>query len=221
MAKCRSMLGDLFADLIVLQECRRPPTNDEAVVWGGENPKLGTATASADSELRLDPVEIPDLHPTVVPVIVSAPVEFMFVGVWTHKPCAMVAWEALSACVAAAAGLPVVAAGDFNIVPRVPWGAANWFLRRIGDEVGLVSAYHYHCREIYGEETRATYYQGFQEFNPFHIDYCFIPESWADLTVAVQVGSFFDYRQSDHRPLMVDLAVNIAASLSGDTSTRS
>ena len=48
------------------------------------------------------------LHPTVVPVVVQAPQPFVFVGVWTHPDYNKVAWEAMTACVAAADGMTVV-----------------------------------------------------------------------------------------------------------------
>ena len=162
---------------------------------------------STSEALRIESIEIPSLHPTVVPVVVHAPQPlFVFVGVWTHPPYNKVAWSAMTACVTAADGLPVVAAGDFNSSPRVQGQErdSERFLERMRDELGLVSAYHHFTGEAPGEETSATYYHHWKESNPFHIDYCFLPETWMDRLAGVEVGTFGGWPQSDHRPLTVD-----------------
>ena len=204
----RSDLAPLHSDLITLQECRRPASDTASVIWRGFDtlPRQGVAVVSTEAAWRLEFVEIPELHPTVVPVHVQAPQPFVFVGVWTHPPYNKVAWEAMTACVAAADGLPVVAAGDFNSSPGVQGKQSQRFLQRMWDELGLVSAYHHFFGESHGEETRASYYQG-KEANPFHIDYCFVPEAWVDRLTGVEVGSFADWPQSDHRPLTMDIDI--------------
>ena len=60
---------------------------------------------------------------------------------------------------------------------------------------------------VFGEETRASYYHGKKEANPFHIDYCFVPEALVDRLTGVEVGRFADWPQSDHRPLTVVIDV--------------
>ena len=114
-----SLLSPLRSDLITLQECRRPAIDSASVIWRGTDPRQGVAVVSTEAAARLEFVEIPKLHPTVVPVRVQATQPFVFVGVWTHPPYNAVAWAAMTACVAAADGLPVVAAGDFNSSPGV------------------------------------------------------------------------------------------------------
>ena len=173
-----SELAPLRSDLITLQECRRPASDSASVIWRGTIPSKGVAVVSTKATLRLEFVEIPSLHPTVVvPVRVQAPQPFVLVGVWAHPDYNKVAWEAMTACVAAADGLPVVAAGDFNSSPSVKGQerTSPRFLQRMRDELGLVSAYHHFFGESHGEETRASYYQGKKSF---HIDYCFVPEAW-------------------------------------------
>ena len=175
-----ALLGPLRADLVTLQECRRPDGERASIIWRGTDPNQGVAVVSTQPALRLESIDIPSLHPTVVPVVVHAPQPFVFVGVWTHPPFNKVAWEAMSACFAAADGLPVVAAGDFNSSPAVIGRERESlrFLKRMQEELQLVSAYHHLSVEDPGEETRATYFFRFKESAPFHIDYCFVPESW-------------------------------------------
>ena len=204
------MLARLSADLVALQECRRPDGDSPSVIWRGDLEQQGAAVVSTSPALPIKVIEIPDLHPTVVPVVVEAPQPFVFVGVWTvrkHQTYNKVAWEAMTACVAAADGMPVVAAGDFNSSPRVAdqKRESEQFLQCMRDELGLVSAYHHFHGEDFGAETRATHYFRFKESQPFHIDYCFLPETWLDRLAGVEVGSFAAWPQSDHRPLTVDL----------------
>ena len=207
MNRFLALLVPLRADLVTLQECSRPDGNAAAVFWRGTDPRQGVAVAVTQPGLRLESVEIPSLHHTVVPAVVHAPQPFMFVGVWTHPDYNKVAWKAMTACVAAAAGLPVVAAGDFNSSPGVQGQerASPRFLQRMRDELGLVSAYHHCSGESHGAETRASYYHQWNESAPFHLDYCFVPEAWVDRLTGVEVGSFADWPQSDHRPLTVNI----------------
>ena len=204
---CLELLEPLRADLITLQECRRPDGEDTPVIWRGTEPANGTAVVSTLAAVQLESISIPSLHPPVVPVVVHAPQPFVFVGVWTHPPYNEVAWDVMSACVAAADGLPVVGAGDFNSSPGVSGQERDslQFLERMRNELGLVSAYHHFFGEKPGSETRATLYYQWKESKPFHIDYCFIPEGWVDRLAGVEVGTFAAWHQSDHRPLTVDL----------------
>ena len=200
-------LAPLRADIVTLQECRLPRNKSRSVIWRGTDPHQGMAVVSNRTELEIEPVKLPYLHPTVVPVVVHAPQQFVFIGVWTHPPYDKVAWKAMSACVEAADDRPVVAAGDFNISPGVQGQqrSALRFLKRMRDELGLVSAYHHLSGETPGMETRATYFHQKKESKPFHIDYCFVPEGWVDRLVGVEIGTFEDWPQSDHRPVTVDL----------------
>lgn len=203
------MLARMSPDLVALQECRLPAGSSDSVVWRGDYPPQGSAVVSTSAALPIEPIEIPCLHPTVVPVVVQAPEPFMFAGVWTHPDYNRVAWEAMSACAAAADGMPLVAAGDFNSSPRVQGQErqSEQFLDRMRDELGLVSAYHHFTGEAFGEETRATHYWLRKESNPFYLDYCFLPIEWASRVTGVSVGSFADWRQSDHRPVTVEFDI--------------
>lgn len=202
-------LGPLHADLVALQECRRPDGESKSIIWRGIDPNQGVAVVSKQASLQLAPVKIPCLHPTVVPVVVHARQPFLFVGVWTHPPYDKVAWEAMSSCAREAdkLKLSMVAAGDFNISPRVKGTrkTALKFLERMRDELGLVSAYRHRSDKSPGEETCATYYHQWDESKPFHIDYCFVPKSWCDRLIGVTVEPFKAFRQSDHRPLTVEI----------------
>ena len=74
------LLAPLRADLVALQECRRPDGESPAVTWRGEHEQQGAAVVRNSEAFSIEPIEIPSLHPTVVPVVVQAPEPFVFVG---------------------------------------------------------------------------------------------------------------------------------------------
>ena len=67
-----ALLAPLRADLVALQECRRPGAEDASVIWRGADPRQGAAVVSTSPALPIEAIEIPSLHPTVVPVVVQA-----------------------------------------------------------------------------------------------------------------------------------------------------
>lgn len=205
--ECLSRIEPLDADLVTLQECRPPARNDPSVIWRDIGTNLGTAVISRRPDLRLEPLDIPSLHPTVVPAAVHGRAPFLLAGVWTHEPYIEVAQSSMTACATAAGGLPVVAVGDFNISPAVSGKRQQSlrFLDWMRDELGLVNAYHRFLGETPGEETHPTYFHQWTESKPFHIDYCFLPESWSSQILGVEIGSYAEWRTSDHRPLTVSL----------------
>jgi endonuclease/exonuclease/phosphatase family metal-dependent hydrolase len=103
-----------------------------------------------------------------------------------------------------------VVVGDLN--SNTQWDAE----RRIGnhsavvrflDERGLVSAYHSHYNEVQGAETQPTFYLQRNQSKPYHIDYCFVPQSWTDRLHHVTVGRYSEWHHlSDHCPLIVEVA---------------
>lgn len=206
--QCLSWTEPLDADLVTLQECKRPRRNDPSVIWGeADTTNRVTAVISRRPNLKLEPLSIPSLHPTVVPAVVQATVPFLFVGVWTHQPYNEVAQDSMKRCAEAADGLPIVAAGDFNSSPNVSGQQRKSprFLKWMRDELGLVSAYHEFHGEALGKETHATHYFLRREAKPFHLDYCFLPASWCARISGVMVGSYGEWRMSDHRPVTVSL----------------
>ena len=106
---------------------------------------------------------------------------------------------------------PSVIAGDFNNHPL--WdkpGKVNNHANIVNamTELGLVSAYHAFHKIESGKEAEATlYWRDRKKDGPkYHIDYCFIPESWIGRLRQASIGSFDQWiKLSDHMPLIVDL----------------
>jgi endonuclease/exonuclease/phosphatase family metal-dependent hydrolase len=101
---------------------------------------------------------------------------------------------------------PTVILGDFNA--NAAFKSNNWIdLMDLLNPLGLVSAYHHCFKEAFGAETCCTYFHRGNPSAGFHIDYCFLPDSWASHIEDVKVGSYEDWQDvSDHVPLIVDIA---------------
>lgn len=100
---------------------------------------------------------------------------------------------------------PTVVLGDFNNTANYKnygWRA----LEELVDSLGLVSAYHSHTGEKFGEEKCPTHFHKGHEKSAFHLDYCFLPKAWAEHISSVEVGDYNSWSEfSDHVPLIVDL----------------
>src|SRR5437016_5111354 len=81
--------------------------------------------------------------------------------------------------------------------------------RRLRDDMslGLVSAYHAFHGVEHGREAHPTYYHLGKLHDPWHIDFCFVPASWASQIKTVHVGGPDEMITSDHRPVLVELSV--------------
>jgi endonuclease/exonuclease/phosphatase family metal-dependent hydrolase len=152
-----------------------------------------------------------DLPNCIVPVRVTGPVAFNLLAVWT--------WPAPSYIKAFLNGLhayskllrkgPAVVAGDFNGNPvfdkpghRLKWSDGFSKLH----EAGLVSAYHLTHRVAYGAERDATHHFLRKAHRPFHIDFCFVPGTWAEDSIKAEVVHGPEWSLlSDHFPLLVSL----------------
>jgi endonuclease/exonuclease/phosphatase family metal-dependent hydrolase len=73
-------------------------------------------------------------------------------------------------------------------------------------EHGIASTYHHFYNEAQGEESWPTQFMNRDRSRSFHLDYCFLPESWLPRITSLQIGSYADWVSlSDHCPLRVDL----------------
>ena len=155
------------------------------------------------------------MPPYVVPFDIEGPIAFTVLAVWSkphHRfPYVEGIHEAVRIYRTLIASRPTVILGDFNSNPiwdhqhRPGWSHSD-LIARLRD-LGLVSAYHAFHGEAPGKESRATYYHTWNKRKPFHIDYCFLPSTWAAAIRRVEIGDYAGWRRrSDHRPLVVELA---------------
>jgi endonuclease/exonuclease/phosphatase family metal-dependent hydrolase len=144
---------------------------------------------------------------------VHGPVNFMVVAVWAQPEPTYS--EALRRGLAVYRDVltrgPAVLLGDFN--SSAAWDARHGrtdhldFDAQLREEFGLVSAYHTASGERPGSESRPTHYWRWHEASPYHLDYCYVPESWVPGLTSVTVGSYHDWAElSDHRPVLVEVS---------------
>jgi endonuclease/exonuclease/phosphatase family metal-dependent hydrolase len=105
---------------------------------------------------------------------------------------------------------PCILLGDLN--SSVAWDMGrgrrdhrDWEEMLLRD-FGLVSAYHAATGQPPGQESRATHFWRWKEASPFHIDYCYLPQSWIAGLERVTIGGYGEWADaSDHRPVIVDV----------------
>ena len=234
MALHRKMdaLSRLAPDIAVLPEAAEPsrvPMRLAATVhnsyqWIGGNPSKGLGTM-AFAPFELDPASPPDRNlEWVLPLRVRGPIEFTLLAVWAmnHRASPLAIGPnrdlqikgALETYACLFDGVPVVLAGDLN--DNAHWDKANG-VRPFATKVellrqrGLVSAYHEVLGVAFGEESDPTIYWRDRKIDGprYHIDYCFLPESWIPYT-SVTVGNFDEWvapKYSDHVPLIIDISL--------------
>lgn len=213
----KAPLIDYFqADIAVVPEIAAPACESPQTLWFGENPNQGMAViAKAPYTLRRLP-ELPNTPKYVVPIAVDGPRSFVLFAVWTlgKKPFPYVqaASTAIDMYANTFSNSQVVMMGDFN--SNAIWNKEHpttlnhaAMVERLR-QLNLVSAYHHDRTLDHGNEPKIdhTFYLYGHEDKSFHIDYCFIPNTWADKIEQVVIGNYPDWREhSDHRPLLVSL----------------
>ncbi|MEP6781386.1 MAG: endonuclease/exonuclease/phosphatase family protein [Gemmatimonadaceae bacterium] len=214
------LLEAFGADIIVLQECAKPPVESESMLWFGDNPRQGILIVVANSyTLRALPTE-PDIPKFVIPIEVRGPENFTLFAVWSkgrqkyrYVMGIVRAMEAYRALVETG---PTIVIGDFNsnaIFDHYhPKTLNHSALIRLLESLGLVSSYHEFFGEEQGAESRPTCYLLWKQERPYHIDYCFVPKAWMARVRRVEVGDYQSWKQySDHRPLSLTITGTVGA----------
>jgi endonuclease/exonuclease/phosphatase family metal-dependent hydrolase len=185
-------------------------------LWVGEKPQQGVGVIAGDGYRIERLTSRPDAPASSIPVAVTGRNSFFLLAVWSRvdadRSYAHSMLRSVEAYRALILAQPTVIAGDFNT--NAIWdrgrgsGSDHSALVQKLEDLDLVSAYHAFHGEAHGAETRPNLYFLWRENAPYHIDYCFIPRGWAPLLRGVEVGTFTDWKDpSDHRPLVVDLAL--------------
>lgn len=209
------LIDHLQADIAVIQEVAKPIAELPNILWFGDNLKIGMAV-QVRAPYTIAPLpQLADIPKYVIPVQVSGPVSFILFAVWTMKNEGLPYIRSLSTAIDRYShlfgkGTPVVVMGDFN--SNAIWDKAHpkhlnhsSMVARL-EKFGLVSAYHHRGSHSHGSEQDPTFYLHHNREKPFHIDYCFLPKSWAEKVKGLSVASYEELADaSDHRPLLVDM----------------
>jgi exodeoxyribonuclease-3 len=221
VAKKRGLLDSLRPDIAVIPECSRDSIlackNDGfTACWWGDNRHKGLGVLAAKPwtiEAGRRPTQ-----KWIAPVRVNGPLNFLLIAVWAcpvgmskEKNYVGQVFEAVTRHPRWFADKqPVVMCGDFN--SNAIWDPGRKIrthtavVKMLSDK-NLFSAYHAFFSEEHGKETRSTYYFWHRKDRCFHLDYIFMPSSWAPHMTDVEVGTYEDWRpSSDHVPIVVDVA---------------
>lgn len=206
-------LGLLNPTLSIVQECPRIPSEGKSALWFGDNPRQGIAVLSS-GEYSISPIEACEVPRFTIPIQVTGPHSFLLLAVWAKADPNFRYVRAVIRAIECYRDLivaqPTVLVGDFNSNKiwdyKRPDGRNHSGLVRELEALGLRSAYHEFHTEAQGKETRPTLFLLRQATRPYHIDYCFVPESWVAHIRSVDVGTDDPWAlYSDHRPLVVDV----------------
>ncbi|MGM9482829.1 endonuclease/exonuclease/phosphatase family protein [Roseateles sp. NT4] len=220
--KKMAALESLQPDVAIIPEAMAPAAQTDSLRWFPSNASRLGIQVRAFNGYRLAPVRKASaaLPNCVSPVRVThgeSGAEFHLLAVWT--------WPAPSYSRAFLNGLaayarllkrgPAIVAGDFNGSPFFDRPTARIKRWATGFEqlhaAGLVSAYHRHHQVAYGGEAHATHHFLRKPERPFHIDFCFVPQAWAEQGLAVHLVNDEPWRRlSDHFPLVVDVELRPA-----------
>ena len=206
-------LDHLRADVIVLQECTKPTAVDNQCIWfenpGANGRGVGIVT-TAQWRVEAGPKDatVPD---SVFPARISGAVSINLLAVWalptpTYIRAIVKGLDRYREFLRAAGAMVV---GDFNSPKNDPHSHAEHMILedRLRNEFGLVSAWRLYAERSGAQTDTPTFYLGRKEKQPFHIDYCFLPEDWSRKLQSVEIGNYLDWAtQSDHRPITVQFA---------------
>lgn len=207
-------------DIAFLQEYR-PGLPSGALAKEGSfitraiRPSKGVGLGAMSERYRLTeitPAAFPSFSDhAIVAAEVSGPIEFIVIGLWARGPnYAVELLKFLESHHALLHSAPVVVMGDLNMGSKLgtrkrPTHRSKEVLASFAD-AGLASAYHAFHSCAHGHEAHATYRHLFKRRQPWHIDFCFVPESWRTAITDVAVlDSRAWAKRSDHSPLRVSL----------------
>lgn len=201
-------------DIVVLQEVAKPKRSTDHCLWSGDNPRKGIAVI-ASGEYRALPYPLhPDAPGYFLPVEIEGPLSLHVMAVWTHKRHNYV--ESVGDIITLykdflKKSLTIVA-GDFN--SNTIWDNLHrnyCHSKMVNDfekEFNLVSSYHTKYGVNHGAEQHPTIFWLRNPNKGYHIDYCFVPKDSSIRNVVV--GNYEEWKTlSDHRPLIVDLALGL------------
>jgi len=203
----------LAPDIVFLQECdpARGGRVAGVVCSRAIKARKGIALCAADSCRCRARTLLTGSGRAAIAATVLRPVPFTAIGVWAQATrYADDVIRTLRAHASVVRATPAIVFGDFNSGTSLArLGASSRHHQRLVDEfdaLGLVSAYHAFHRVDHGYESDATYFHQFNGAKPWHIDFCFVPRSWASRIVNVAVLDGDEWRtRSDHLPLVVDV----------------
>ena len=209
-----SELADESPDIVFVPECvpRSSSTQRGQFLSRSINTRKGIAVGSLSQEYRLTRLRSrTTAGKAVIAATVAGPGPFTVLCIWAQAPAyAKDVMRSLEPYADVLRSRPTIVLGDLNsgtcLHRHEPVSRRHQTMVRALEAAGLVSAYHAFHKTEHGQERHATYRHQFKDSQTRHIDFCFIPASWARHLVDARPldGNKWAGR-SDHFPLRVQL----------------
>jgi exodeoxyribonuclease III len=212
-------------DVLIVPECEHPGkfnfTLDTPVhtcfEWFGTNHNKGLGVFSFGSfKLKILAIHNP-LFKMVVPIeVTGGGYNFTLFAIWANNPgdpdgtYVEQVWKAINYYESLLSSPMTMLAGDFN--SNSIWDRKHRLSNHSNvveklEGLGIVSSYHFHNKQLQGQEEHPTLYMYRKKEKGYHIDYCFMSEILTQKIKSVEIGDFKYWTQfSDHTPLIVTLS---------------
>lgn len=215
-------ISALQPTLVVVQECECPtklrfPSDSllpDDFLWQGDNLDKGVGIFGyGNLQITLDDRYDPSIR-HCIPVRVSGDLDLHLLAIWAmgHKQKAHSyvgqIYRAIQHYADFLRERDTIVLGDFN--SNAIWDRE----RKVGNHsavvkelaaAGLASVYHETFGEVHGQEQQQTFFLHRSPQKGYHLDYCFVPQSWLGDLQRVTVGAFDPWcSRSDHTPLLAE-----------------
>lgn len=209
-------------DILIVPECEHPDKlkfsgnvqSPMDIYWIGGNRNKGLGVFSY-SNYRFELLDVynPDLKNILPLKVFNDDNYFTLFAIWANNPedndgaYITQIWKAIHYYDNLLLGERTILIGDFN--SNTIWDKP----RRVGnhstvvdrlEKKGILSAYHYFCKQEQGKEDTPTLFMYRHEDKKYHIDYCFVSLDYINKLKNVEIGNYRDWKGlSDHSPLIV------------------
>jgi exodeoxyribonuclease III len=218
-----ALLRRLAPDIAILPECaspevivaKRPEFTFTDAEWQERSRHKGLGVFSfGNVRLTRSPVFDPRFE-VFLPLRVTGPTRFHLLAVWAlnfHPTAGLSMLDTLRFYRRFLSRRDAVVAGDFN--NSVFWDRPGKRTNFAGiaaslAKLGLASVYHTVMGESFAQERHSTLWFLKRPMQGYHIDYCFMPQTWFSRPVSIWVGRHEDWlAYIDHAPLVITITSN-------------
>ena len=209
-------------DIAIIPECEHPDKLKFSkgiklpadVIWSGKSPHKGLGVFSySNYKFKIHESYLPEFKNILPLIVTGGEVDFILFAIWANNPedkgfeYVGQIWKALKHYDPLLKHEKTILAGDFN--SNTIWDKP----KREGNHSTVVSLleskkihslYHKFFKQQQGKEKHNTLFMYRHKDKPYHLDYCFASEDFAEKISSVKVGTHKKWcGLSDHTPLTV------------------